>query len=92
MISLKGIHKLAFCQGPFSLPLQNMSNTVRNENLEKIFIFISYLYRGNELLKVSCATKLRIFLFGRKTMFRSQDIQVFVFLIIPRFTEPVTPR
>ena len=34
--------------------------------------------------------RLRIFLFRRKVMFRSQDIQVFVFLIIPWFTKSVT--
>ena len=34
--------------------------------------------------------RLRIFLFRRKVMFRSQDIQVFVFLTIPWFTKSVT--
>ena len=36
--------------------------------------------------------RLRIFLFRRKIMFRSQDIQVFVFLTIPWFTKSVTSR
>ena len=56
----------------------------------------------NYSLKVTFATKqllemyhlrhrLRIFLFRRKVIFRSQDIQVFVFLTIPRSTKPVTP-
>ena len=55
-------------------------------------------------LKITSATKwqllkmchlrhrLRIFLFCTKIMFRSQDIQVFVFLTIPWFTESVTSR
>ena len=36
--------------------------------------------------------KLRIFLFHRKIMFHSQDIQVFVFLTSPWFTKSVTSR
>ena len=36
--------------------------------------------------------RLRIFLFHRKIMFCSQDIQVFVFLTIPWFTKSVTSR
>ena len=56
----------------------------------------------NSKLKVTSATKqyflkichlkhrLRIFLFRRKIMFRSQDIQVFVFLTISWFTKSVT--
>ena len=36
--------------------------------------------------------RLRIFSFRRKIMFRSQDIQFFVFLAIPLFTESVTSR
>ena len=36
--------------------------------------------------------RLRIFLFRRKIMFCSQDIQVFVFLTIPWFTKSVTSR
>ena len=36
--------------------------------------------------------RLRIFLFYRKIMFCSQDIQVFVFLTIPWFTKSVTSR
>ena len=55
-------------------------------------------------LKITSATKwqllkmchlrhrLRIFLFCRKNMFRSQDIQVFVFLTIPWFTKLATSR
>ena len=55
-------------------------------------------------LKVTSATKqqllkmchlrhrLRMLLFRRKIMFRSQDIQVFLFLTIPWFTESVTSR
>ena len=35
--------------------------------------------------------RLIIFLFRRKVVFRSQDIQVFVFLAIPRFRKSVTP-
>ena len=35
--------------------------------------------------------RLRIFLFHRKVMFCSQDIQVFVFLTIPWFIKSVTP-
>ena len=34
--------------------------------------------------------RLRIFLFSRKVMFGSQDIQVFVFLTIPWFAKSVT--
>ena len=34
--------------------------------------------------------RLRIFLFRRKVMFCSQDIQVFVFLNIPWFTKSMT--
>ena len=56
----------------------------------------------NLLLKITSATKryllkichlrhrLRIFLFHRKVMFRSQNIQVFVFLTMPWFTKFVT--
>ena len=56
------------------------------------------------LLKVTSATKrkllkmchlkhrLRIFLFHRKIMFPSQDIQVFVILTIPGFTKSVMSR
>ena len=36
--------------------------------------------------------RLRIFLFHRKIMFHSQDIQVFVFLTIPWFTKSVTSQ
>ena len=36
--------------------------------------------------------RLRIFLFRRKIMFRSQNIQVFVILTIPWFTKSVTSR
>ena len=36
--------------------------------------------------------RLRFFLFRRKIMFCSQDIQVFVFLTIPWFTKSVTSR
>ena len=36
--------------------------------------------------------RLRIFLFRTKIMFRSQDIQVFVYLTIPSFIESVTSR
>ena len=55
-----------------------------------------------ETLKVTSAKKeqllkmcylrhrLRIFLFHRKVMFRSQDIQIFVFLAISSFTKSVT--
>ena len=55
-------------------------------------------------LKVTSATKqpllelchlkqrLRIFLFRRKIMFRSQDIQVFIFLTIQWFTKSVTSQ
>ena len=39
---------------------------------------------------VSLRHRLRIFLFRRKVMFRSQDIEVFVFLTIPTFTKSVT--
>ena len=56
----------------------------------------------NNSLKVTSATnqwllkmrylrhRLRIFLFRRKVIFRSQNIQVFVFLTIPRSTKSVT--
>ena len=36
--------------------------------------------------------RLRIFLFRRKIIFRSQDIQVFVFLTIPWFTKSVASQ
>ena len=36
--------------------------------------------------------RLRTFLFRRRIMFRSQDIQVFLFLTIPWFTKSVTSR
>ena len=61
-------------------------------------------FMGILSLKVTSATKWyllkmchlkhrsRIFLFCRKIMFRSQDIQVFVFLTIPWFTKLVTSR
>ena len=67
------------------------------------FIIISEFYQWFKL-KVTSATKqqllkmshlkhrLRIFLFHRKIMFHSQDIQVFVFLTIPWFTKSVTSR
>ena len=35
--------------------------------------------------------RLRIFLFHRKVIFRSRDLQVFVFLTIPWFIKSVTP-
>ena len=56
----------------------------------------------NYSLKVTSATKqqllkmyhlrhrIRIFLFRRKVIFRSQNIQVFIFLIILRSTKSVT--
>ena len=58
------------------------------------FIFGILLIKGYlcyKLFKI-CHLRhmLRIFLFHRKVMFRSQDIQVFVFLLIPRFTKSLT--
>ena len=59
-------------------------------------------FTENENSKVTSAAKwsllkichlrqrLRIFLFCRKIMFHSQDVQVFAFLAIPLFTESVT--
>ena len=45
-----------------------------------------------QLLKICyLRQRLRIFLFRRKAMFHSQDIQVFVFLATPWFTKSVTP-
>ena len=47
--------------------------------------------KKRQLLKM-CHLKhrLRIFSFCKKVMFRSQDIQAFIFLTIPRFTKSVT--
>ena len=41
---------------------------------------------------VPSEAQIKNFLFRRKNMFRSQDIQVFVFLTIPWFTKSVTSR
>ena len=40
--------------------------------------------------QVKSSVRRKVMLFRRKVMFRSQDIQVFVFLTIPRFTKSVT--
>ena len=50
----------------------------------------SYLYYGNSSKCVIWGTVLDFFLFRRKIMFRSQDMQVFVFLVIRRFSKSVT--
>ena len=49
---------------------------------------------AKRLLLKMCLLKhrLRIFLFRRKILFRSQDVLVFVFLTIPWFTKSVTSR
>ena len=39
--------------------------------------------------QVKSSVRRKVMLFRRKVMFRSQDIQVFVFLTIPRSTESV---
>ena len=40
--------------------------------------------------QVKSSVRRKVMLFRRKVMFRSQDIQVFVFLTIPRSTKFVT--
>ena len=58
-------------------------------NFQRIF-FKGYLcYKTITSQYMSLWHRLRIFLFHRKVMFRSQDIEVFVFLTIPRSTKSV---
>ena len=47
------------------------------------------LLQNDNFSKCVMRHRLRIFLFCRKVMFRSQDIQVFVFLSIPWFSKSV---
>ena len=77
----------------------------RHESLAKLFLIVygtlivlvtlnkDYLhYKTITSKNVSSEAHIKIFLFRRKTMFCSQDIQVFLFLTIPRFTKSVTSR
>ena len=57
----------------------------------KICVLKGYLhYKTATSQNVSSEAQVKSFLFRRKIMFRSQDIQVFVFLSIPWFTKSVT--
>ena len=101
-----GNHRLCYCflRGPnnvrgWSCSPVNWANYVIIYQILFIFLFFCLLFL---YLKVTSATKrwflkmchmrlrLRIFLFRRKVMFHSQDIQVFLFFTIPWFTKSVT--
>ena len=60
----------------------------------KVTFLLKVIYATKwQLLKICyLRQRLRIFLFRRKVMFRSQDIQVFVFLTIPWSAKSVTSR
>ena len=49
----------------------------------QVSLKITYAAKRSLLKMCHLRNRLRIFLFSRKVMFRSQDIQVFVFLAIP---------
>ena len=60
-------------------------------NNPKIMLLKGYLrYKTITSQTVSFEVQLRTFLFLRKVMFRSEDLQVFVFLTVPWFTKSVT--
>ena len=71
-----------FCGSYLILPTRQIWNMCK----------ISYLPCWQDQCNSHLRHRLKIFLFRRKIMFRSQDLQVFVFLIIPWDTKSVTSR
>ena len=58
--------------------------------IEMLTLIKGYLCYKTITPQICCLRhSLRIFLFRRKVMFRSRDIQVFVFLAIPQFSKSV---
>ena len=59
----------------------------------KDLVFKGYLrYKAIISQNVPSKAQIKNFLFRRKIMFRSQDVQVFLFLTIPWFTKSVSSR
>ena len=91
-----------------NLVKENMAHTlhwlIAQASSEKLLILVNSTgstccqeskFKGYQMILLKmCHLKhrLRIFLFHRKVMFRSQDIQVFVFLAISWFTKSVTSQ
>ena len=63
--------------------LDSSNKEVNAEFSVVIYLKVTSATKRSLLKMCHLRHKLRIFLFRRKIMFRSQDIQVFVFLAIP---------
>ena len=84
-------HVLYSCVMVFIL-LYDWARQEKCPNLLQILHFKSYLRcKTITSQNLSSEVRLRIFLFYRKVMFRSQDVSVFVLLTTPWFTKSVTP-
>ena len=79
---------IVYCHGKFRDVTATISfSSTYNFNCERLYFkgYLCYKMITSQNVK----HRLRIFLFRRKVMFHSQDIQVFVLLTIPWFTKSV---
>ena len=78
---------LTLKHGNVNMSLENFVNNMMNWHIK------GYLcYKTITSQNVPSKAQIKNYLFRRKIMFRSQDIQVFVFLTIPWFTKSVTSQ